>query len=152
MEGVGVYFEVSRGPSPQFCMICDEERRIWSLRDGRRGRDAVWEASMNLTVNRSLFQPSHLVVARLCEHLSRGQLLKRNLGIQSSKKNSSFFFEEELYRVETSPSFILILKAEQDRQDGQPRLHNNQDSRSLSASDGRKEVRTVPSSLPAGME
>lgn len=46
----------------------------------------------------------------------------------------------------------LILKAEQDRQDGQPRLHNNQDSRSLSASDGRKEVRTVPSSLPAGME
>ena len=28
-----------------------------SLRGGIRGRDAVWETSMNLTVNRSLFQP-----------------------------------------------------------------------------------------------
>lgn len=30
---------------------------VLSLRGGTRGRDAVWEASMNLTVNRSLFQP-----------------------------------------------------------------------------------------------
>lgn len=30
---------------------------VWHQRAWIRGRDAVWESSMNLTVNRSLFQP-----------------------------------------------------------------------------------------------
>lgn len=34
-----------------------QRRNCWNLRGRMRGRDAVWEASMNLTVNRSLFQP-----------------------------------------------------------------------------------------------